>query len=295
MSNETSPTFLITTARSGTQWLAKMLRDAYPDTLRVEHEPVGYRYRPVVNLRDLERQRSLLHDPIVADHFASIDATLQAGRSYVEVGFPAFALYPLLRERFGDRVRILELVRHPIRVAASLVTQRWYTTPGRDDVRDTVALSPWSSGVLLGEYADRWSSMSAFEKGLYYWYEVHAYGREVSRLCPPDRFGLITFKDLVEDEATRRGLVDFLGLPDREAFYERSAREVDSYRHRTPEPIDVTLVQGHPPIVQLAEELGFRLSAVEQAAVDNRYREGAVGQLQRRASRLRARLRRMWR
>jgi hypothetical protein len=37
MSNDASVTFLITTARAGTQWLATALRDAYPDLLRVEH------------------------------------------------------------------------------------------------------------------------------------------------------------------------------------------------------------------------------------------------------------------
>jgi hypothetical protein len=293
MKNDATATFLITTARSGTQWLATALRDAYPDLLRVEHEPVGYRYRPAANLRDREALDLLLTNPVVAAHFTTIDETLREGRSYVELGFPAFALYPLLRDRFADRLRIVQLVRHPVPVAASLVTHDWYTKHGRDEVRGTVALTPTSSGVLLRHYADRWPAMTAFERSLFYWYEVHAYGREVMRLCSSEDFVLVRFDGLIETPAARTGLLDFLRIPDREAFHHRSERTVDRYHHRTPEHIDVSLIERHPPIVALATELGFDPYSVTQEEIDARYREIATDRwtrwLRRGWARLRAR------
>jgi len=292
MMDGATATFLITTARSGTQWLATALHDAYPDLLRVEHEPVGYRYRPATNLRDRDALERLLDDPVVAAHLRTIDETLREGRSYVELGFPAFALYPLLRDRFTDRLRIVQLARHPVRVAASLVTHRWYAKRGRDDVRDTVAMTPSSSGVLLRGYAGRWSSMTAFERSLFYWYEVHAYGREVGRLCTPNSFAVTRFGVLMDHQAARERLLAFLGLPDREAFHRRSRWTVDRYRHETPEPIDVSLIEAHPPIVALANELGFDLGAVTQEAIDARYREAAADRWKRRLRRAQRRFRR---
>ena len=147
MKNDATATFLITTARSGTQWLATAVRDAYPDLLRVEHEPVGYRYRPAANLRDRHALDLLLTNPVVAAHFTTIDETLRQGRSYVELGFPAFALYPLLRDRFADRLRIVQLVRHPVPVAASLVTHQWYTNHPSTGMRCTIR--PGSDAPVL--------------------------------------------------------------------------------------------------------------------------------------------------
>ncbi len=281
MTDTSTVTFFITTARSGTQWLASKLGEGSGDRLRVEHEPVGYRYRPAANLRDPAALRRLQDDPVIAGHFRRIDDTLGGGRSYVEVGFPALALFPLLRERFGDRLRIVQLVRHPVRVAASLVTQRWYTDPGRPDVRATVALTPSSSGVLLRDYAERWSSMTAFERGLFYWYEVHAYGREVARMCSTDEFRLFRFLDLVGDASARDDLLGFLGLPVSQAALSNPAERIDQFHRPTSESIDVSHIEDHPPVVALATALGYDVGAVPQDEIDDRHREGAADRLSR--------------
>ena len=114
-------TFFITTARSGTQWLTAALREAYGDALVARHEPLGYRYRPKVTLRDPDALRALVRQPEIAAHFATI-RTVSAERPYVEVGFPAYALAPALREEFGEALRLVQLTRHPLRVAGSLVS-----------------------------------------------------------------------------------------------------------------------------------------------------------------------------
>lgn len=291
MADMTTATFFITTARSGTQWLASMLGDGFSDQLRVEHEPVGYRYRPATNLRDPVALRRLTDDPVISAHFGTIEDTLREGRSYVEVGFPSFALHPLLSERFGDHLRIVQLVRHPVRVAASLVSQRWYTEDGRHDVRATVALTPRSSGVLLRDYADRWPSMTAFEKGLFYWYEVHAYGREVARTGASNGVTLVRFMDLVSDASARNRLLAFLGLSARGRFPGDPGERVDRFRNSTSEPIDISLIAGHPSIVALAEELGYDMTAVSQQEIDDRHRERALDRWNRRLGRIRRGLR----
>ena len=93
-------TFFIATARSGTQWLADQLQSAYPDRLVVRHEPIGYAYKPRLVLRDQSQILALRQDPIVAAHLAQIHSAI-ADKDYVETGFPAYPVGPLLRAEFG--------------------------------------------------------------------------------------------------------------------------------------------------------------------------------------------------
>ena len=264
--------FFITTARSATQWIASALGEAYADLLDAAHEPMGYRYAPCRTLRDPAALADLGRDPEIRAHFDRIRHTLARGRSYVEVGFPAFALAPLLREAFGADLRLVHLTRHPVRVAASLVTHRWYVGPGREDVRGTVALTPFDPGASLTSYADRWLAMSPFEKGLYYWAEVHAWGLEVEAGSPAGAFARFRAEDLAaEDSAARRAFCAFLDLPERRSWLDAPQRRVDRFRAMTRETLDLRQTAWHPEIVALAERLGYDPIAIESDALRARY------------------------
>jgi len=105
-------TFFITTARSGTQSLHAALQTVYSDLLVAEHEPIRYAYAPKQCLRDPAALAALRIKPVVRQHLDHIHEVLRH-KSYVEVGFPAFATAPLLAEEFGTRLRLVQLVRHP--------------------------------------------------------------------------------------------------------------------------------------------------------------------------------------
>jgi len=275
-------TFFITTARSATQWLAASFNEAYGDLLKAEHEPLDFAYAPCRTLRNPAALDALADEPGIRAHLDHIHATLDGGRSYVEVGFPAFAMAPLLRREFGDALRLVQMTRDPVRVAASLVTHHWYAGDRRPDVRGTVALTPADPGVLMKNYAGRWASMSPFEKGLFYWAEVHAYGLEVEAETPPGRFARFRAEDLLDaDPAERRRLGAFLGLPERGAWLAAPARHVDSHRHTTTETIDPRAIAWHPEVVALAERLGYSTQSADAAELANRYRRPAAELYQR--------------
>lgn len=278
--------FFITTARSATQWLALSLDEAYGDLLEAQHEPVGFDYAPCRTLRNPAALKALADAPAIRAHFDHIHAVLDGGRSYVEVGFPGFALAPLLRREFGDALRLVQLIRDPARVAASLVTHQWYVEGKRADVQGTVALTPADPGVAMTDYSDRWATMSAFEKGLFYWGEVHGYGLEVEAQAPPGRFARFRAEDLLDaDPAERRRLCAFLGLPERDAWLDAPAQHVDRFRHTTTETIAPGAIARHPAIVALAEQFGYATDESDAASLAERYRRPLAPRLRRRATR----------
>ena len=271
-------TFVLTTARSGTQWLTSQLNRAFGDLLVARHEPVGYLYRPRETLRDPAKLGALHASAEVRAHFDMIRSVLE-DRGYVETGFPAFALAPVLRAEFGDRLRLVQLTRHPVHVAASLVTHGWYCDGRRDDIARAVALTPFDPGVTLGRYAERWPRMSAFEKGLFYWHEVHSFAAEVEAAAPPAAFARFRFEDLVGDGAARDALRRFLELPARDAWADAGAARVDRFRRWTGVAIDPAAIRGHPEILALARRLGYEPEDVDQAALASRYGRGPLRML----------------
>jgi hypothetical protein len=280
-------TFFITTARSATQWLATSLGDAYPDRLVVEHEPIGYAYAPCETLRDREAGAAKAAEPGIAAHLERIRGLLAKGRSYVEVGFPAFAMIPALRDAFGEQLRVVQLTRDPVRVAASLVTHEWYVGEGRENVRGLVALTPFDPGVRMKSYADRWSGMTAFEKGLFYWAEVHKWGLEVEAGIPPERFARFRAEDLLdEDRAERLRLAEFLDLPDRAEWRDAQSRTVDNFRATTAEIIDPRMLNWHPEIAALARRLGYAEPHSDAATLARRYSPAPGRRIMRSAKRI---------
>ena len=218
-------TFFITTARSGTQSLHAALQTAYSDLLVAEHEPIRYAYAPKQCLRNPGALAALRIKPVVRQHLDHIHEVLRH-KSYVEVGFPAFAAAPLLAEEFGRRLRLVQLVRHPVRVAASLVTHRWFDPGQRDDIQTNIVPAPTDPGVHFKHYRDRWPHMSPFEKALFYWSEVHLYGLEVRDAHPSVPFLPLTFEDLMAQTAAHERLAAFLNVPYRPEWSKALARRI---------------------------------------------------------------------
>ena len=263
-------TFFITTARSGTQWVCETLRELYPDLLSVEHEPIRYAYAPRRCLRNPAALASLRADPRVRRHFDRIHETLR-GKSYVEVGFPAFAAAPLLRDEFGDRLQLVQLVRHPVQVAASIVTHRWYSSGVRRDIKVDVALTPNDAGVRLRNYAGRWAAMSEFEKALFYWAEVHLYGLEVQTRFSAVPFLQVSFEDLLGQRDARVAFTRFLDVPYRSGFDSAPSEQRDRFKRRTPAKIEPGQMREMPEAVDLARRFGYEVGAVATQEFQTRY------------------------
>jgi hypothetical protein len=277
-----SAVFFISTARSGTQWLCESFRQIYPDLLVAEHEPIRYAYSPKRCLRNASALAELRRHPTVRRHLDGIHGILK-GKSYVEVGFPAFAAAPLLWQEFGERLRLVQLVRHPVRVAASIVTHRWFDPGSRSDIQADIALSPADPGVLLRHYEARWADMSAYEKALFYWAEVHLFGMEVQDRFAAVPFLRVTLESLLMQETSRASLAHFIGLPYRPEWNDAAGRRIDSYRRRTLNEIDSYEIRSLPEIANLAARLGYDVDAVAKWEIQQRYRQSWLSRLHRHA------------
>jgi len=274
-------TFFITTARSGTQWVSETLRSGYPDLLAVEHEPIRYAYAPKRCLRNPGASAALRNQPAVRRHLDRVHETLKH-KSYVEVGFPAFAAAPVLWEEFGPRLRLVQLVRHPVRVAASIVTHRWFDPGCRADIEDHIALAPTDPGVRMRHYAGRWPHMSAFEKALFNWAEVHLYGLEIRDELPGVPHLQVSLEELLAHGDARKRLTEFLGIPFRPAWSEAPQNRVDQYRKKTAHKIDRSKVHALPEVAQLAERFGYDLDSIAEPAFQSRYCDSKIAQARRR-------------
>lgn len=267
---KTSATFFLTTARSGTQWIHHSLAQLFPDTLVVEHEPVGYAYQPRRCLRNAKMQRKIRAERIVARHIERIHRILET-KSYVEVGFPSYGVMPLLAREFGDRLKIVQYLRHPVRVAASLVTLGFYDRSARPDLDTSISPQPFDPGARLAQFRGRWETMSRFERGLYYWSEVHGYGRELRSACPHTPFHRTRFEDLLRSSAEQRRLNRFLDVGSSPNWNGLESSRQDRFRTYTTGAIDVGAARRHPEVETLAGEFGYQLDEIPQAEINRRY------------------------
>jgi hypothetical protein len=224
----------------------------------VSHEPIGYAYASRVFLRAYDRVAELRRLPIVSNHLARIHA-IADDSDYVEVGFPAFSAIPLYIDEFGTRLRIVHLVRHPVRVATSMLSHDWYGCVRKDLTKQE--LHPTDPGVLQRGYAERWRVMNQFEKCLFYWSEVHAYGIEIHTTFPNTPFFRTRFEDLIKEPFNYlRRLVEFVGAPYHGAIAGRVKERVDSFRSGQRQAVDADGIQTHPLAVALAERFAYKIA-----------------------------------
>ena len=283
-------TFFVTTARSGTQWVHSVLRALCKNVLEVEHEPIGYIYEPRQCLRDKSRLLASREQPTIRRHLEWIHKILES-KCYVEVGFPCFASLPLMLREFKDQFQVVQLVRHPVHVAASVVTHGWYDAKLRPDIEKFIALRPTDSGTLWPRYQQCWASMSHFERGLYYWGQAHAYGLEfqtIHRQVPCYR---VRFEDLLVDADAFGRLATFVGGGeiDPADWREFVTTHVDHYQKTTRKKIDIRTLSRHPEIIKLAEVLGYGdVPQLNKAEIMRRYSPGltirATGMLRRKTT-----------
>ncbi|MEA2416665.1 MAG: hypothetical protein QOI58_3322 [Thermoanaerobaculia bacterium] len=265
----TEALFVLSTGRCGTQWLASMFERLGGDSFDVRHEPLGsdYAAREMLAAGDPARLDPELAEPVLT-HIEEIERVLTT-RSYIECGHPAWSSIPNLICRFPSRVRVVHLVRHPVPTAWSWVTQLAYCPPMAPHLPERVLLSPFDEGVRLQSFRDRWAGMNPYEKALYYWAEVNAFGIETESAAAVP-WMRIRFEDLESQEEIAR-LIDFAGLNGAAASEAAGIGVVDDYRAHAPFWCDSGLIARHPEVVALAGELGYDPLHFDEAKLRRRY------------------------
>ncbi len=260
--------FFLSTGRCGTQWLARHLSAIYDDLAVVAHEPLhdAYRSRELLARPDLAGAASA---GAIRAHASQIDDNLTA-RHYIECGWPCWGALPFLAGRFAGRMAIVHLTRHPVPSACSWVTHGMYRPPMIPGLHpEKVPVTPFDDGILFPEYREHWNSLDPFQRSLYFWNEVHGFGLKLEAgLDVP--WLRVRYEELLSRAGLTR-LLDFLGLPPREALFDAVARAEDRFRYLTDIWWDPASAQHLPALTKTAAAFDYDLSDVDDAQLRRRY------------------------
>ncbi len=259
--------FFISTGRCGTQWLAKFLGEMYSDLCRATHEPVFAEYEPKRMLRSADSEILDCYNRTVQLHVSEIWATVSE-KTYIETGWPCYPALPMLIRQFGGALRLVHLVRHPVRAAMSMATHNVYA---RNDWIRKAAITPFDAGVVCKDWREGWEDMSAYEKCLFWWTEINLYALEVQERWPELDILFLRFEDLFgESDEALRGLVRHLGLPLRKEFTDNRSVIVDDYVFGF-DPIDWKAIFRYDKTLKLTEKFGYQLSDGIREQLRDRY------------------------
>lgn len=268
--------FFQATGRSGTQWFAKQLQNHYGDLAEVTHEPIQYAYQPKHFLRRYDEQAyaEMLALPEVKKHIEYIESTTE-NKLYIEIGFPSYAAIPALYDKFGGRLKIVHLVRHPVLNAASQVTHGWYDPVRRQDMAEAILPTP-EHNVHQWYYKSKWNDLTPFEKCLFFWSEFHLHSLELHERFPAMEYSRIRFEDVFNSAHaadTLHSLVNFIGLPWRDALTENLQQKADKWPRKIARLGNWQDIYNHPQAQALALQFGYDLDAVTNAELNDRYVE----------------------
>jgi hypothetical protein len=262
-------TFILSTGRCGTQWIATVLGKIYADCLRVEHEPLHDRYAA----RQTLRAGALGHPlaalpPAVLQHLDHIENLLET-QPYLECGHPNWSTLPYLVDRFPERIRIVHLTRHPVPTCYSWLTHGAFQPPLLPHLPEKILLSPFDEGIRFKHYQDRWDQLLPFEKCLFYWAEVHAFALDLeTRLREP--WLRLKYEDLFQGQGLQQ-LLEFLGLPLRESLLPQTTQVVDQYRYLTAVWQDWRVIHQHSSVIPITQTLSYDLTEINEMAFCQRY------------------------
>lgn len=270
MSARHHATFVLSTGRCGTQWLAFALALPGVGAGRVEHEPLGERYRPRLLLGAHGDPAALppADAARVEQHLAGIEATLEH-EDYFEAGFPCWSALPYLAKRFAGRIRVVHLTRHPLPVAYSWVSHSAYVPPLLPRLPEKILLHPTDAGVSFPEYATAWAGLHPFERSLFFWAEVHAFALRWQQGAGVPWLRLDAAELFTAPGLAR--LAAFLGLTAGPELQAATQEVVDEHRFLLAEWIEPGVIARHPRVVEVAQALGYDPLACDVAALKRRY------------------------
>lgn len=256
----TSAMFVMSTGRCSTQFLAHALEGKAENTV-VEHEPIGPHYRPRLAYRKPQKAfETLGRFPVIQRKFIEIEDHLDAGRRYVDVGWPTYGWLDYLQTRFKDRFEFIHLVRNPFNTAASILTHGAFA--GRDDPRTkTCFIHADDRNVIHSEFADRYGDFTPFEKALYHWLELNSHvhaGRDSAGYR-----GLFRFEDLYAGDGTKLDEIAtaLLGNP----VTGLQSDPFDNYSGKLRSGIELRDERLLDAVVAHAVELGYDTETLEKA------------------------------
>ena len=252
-------TLTISPGHSGTKFLYSTFMKNCSEKGTLSHELLkSHITKPAIFFRCYQKSRQIemMNHPEIRALLTMWRASAKFG-PVVDFGWTMSSLVPAFYNEFGDQLRVLVIHRHPILFAASACVGGAYS----EYKSESHTLSPMYSGARYKEFKDRWKTMTPFEKCLYRWLEVTAYGFEVKEIYPNLNHLIVKSDDIFSSDKTLEEIAQFLGLKlvqKIERSNDANPASIFSIEQR-PIKDEWRNYKSHPKIIQLGEKLGYDL------------------------------------
>jgi hypothetical protein len=258
---------VISTGRSGTTYLENVFRAALPaqaaGILRESLRPG--RAKPAIYHRRFDT--SPLADPAIARHVEGWDALLDS-QPVVDFGWTSCCLAPAFALRRPTQLRVLLLLAHPVSVAASFANRGHYTV----NANPAWALTPSHLNVRYPHYASRWECMSPYEKGLFRWLEITAFGLEFAERFPHIPILRLRREQVFDNADHLYEIADLMGFGKPHFRLDLPRNEtMREHVERRPVGMEWERVYDMPEVVELASSLGFDMDRQAVAETARKY------------------------
>ena len=187
----------------------------------------------------------------------------------VEFGWTMSHLAPLIYREFGASLKVLNVVRHPVAVAASIAIQGAYKEFKSEDW----AITPLHPQSRFKSYSKNWGNMSVFEKCLFRWLEVMAYSEELKDRIPDVQFMTVKSEDFFQSREMISKIAGFIGFENgRRIDLSPKKNEIQLFNlERRPIGAEWRQYDKIPELVKLANSYGFDMSKSFVEDIISRY------------------------
>lgn len=263
-------TFVLSTGRCGTQWLADTLKTLYSNRLYSVHEPLWEPYQPKHFLHCYKSGLKPKTNEAFQQHVVSIN-DITRRQDYFEAGWPCYGAIPLLETLLDTPVQVIHLIRDPVHVAASLSTHNVYN---RGNWTKALALNPFDSGVEQRDHTIkvRWETMTEFEKCLFWWTEINAWALYLKKAMKNTCWLTVQFDDLFSGNPdTFKKIIQFLGFEPIGDLLQHLECKNDRFASKASKVPDLGLIKLYPKTLNLMEHFGYSVDEQDQEEIQHRY------------------------
>ena len=134
-------------------------------------------------------------------------------------------------------------------------------------------LRPTDPNVFQSHYAREWHQLSAYEKCLFWWTEVHMLGLEFPTRRPEIPLVRVQSERLLAGDRTELSkMLELMELDWDERWVARAGQLIDRWHHQTDRAFDPHRISRHQQTLRTARQLGYEPLDIDRAALDRRYK-----------------------
>jgi len=255
-------TLVVNAGRSGSTFLAHLLRSNFPDKYVAPEDLSAKQTQPRRYNRAYEESRinNILKDENL-EHQISIWKSKLSESSVIETGWTCYHLLPVLHNVFGEKFRYVILHRNPISVALSRASMGNYHP--KSFYENSHEVCPFDEFSIAPDYKSRWLEMNHFEKCLYWWYVTYLEAEEFHEKHPEVPCFTISTSDLFRLNEID-SLLEFFGVYGQlnDTYAPKNEREKHA-QESFPVKNEWRRFNSHPRILRFAERMGYAFDKVE--------------------------------